>query len=339
MRWPRAFEGGPVSRRLPGQAWEPMLGLGFLDFFVGADSNGSFGRRSPTSSQVSPEFFRTVGLRMLRGRAFTGSDAEHGPKEIVINDAMARLVWRDREPIGDCLRFKKRDNPCFTVVGVVETARRTNVIENEPAAQFYVPLGSLPDSWVGGSIIVRARSTDVAAASAELAGALRRAFPQAEPIVTSMTANLEPEYRPWRLGASLFTGLGLLAMVVAVVGIYGTVSYGVTQRTHEFGVRVALGAQLGDIIRQVLGEGLRTVAVGIALGVVLALAAGRLIAAMLYGIAARDPRVLVVVSIALDGRSRSGDARAGVARGARGSSHCPPCRVTSIPDSRFPTIG
>jgi ABC-type antimicrobial peptide transport system permease subunit len=116
-----------------------------------------------------------------------------------------------------------------------------------------------------------------------------------------MTANLEPEYRPWRLGASLFTGLGILAMIVAVIGIYGTVSYGVTQRTHEFGVRVALGAQVGDVVRQVLGEGLRTVFVGVAVGVVLALAAGRLIAAMLYGIAPRNPAVLAMVSAALLG--------------------------------------
>ena len=114
-----------------------------------------------------------------------------------------------------------------------------------------------------------------------------------------MTANLEPEYRPWQLGASVFTALGLLALAVAVVGIYGTISYGVTQRTHEFGVRVALGARVRDIIRQVVAEGLRTAAIGIALGIALALAAGRLVAAMLYGIAPRDPRVLVVVAATL----------------------------------------
>lgn len=252
-------------------------------------------------SAVSPPFFRTVGLRILRGRSFLGEDAERTPSEVIVNDAMAKLVWPGRDPIGECLRFKKRENPCFTVVGVVETARRTNVIENEPAAQFYIPLGSSATTASGATIIVRARDGQVAAASAELVQALRREFPNAATTVTSMTSNLEPEYRPWRLGASLFTSLGILAMIVAVIGIYGTVSYGVTQRTHEFGVRVALGAQVGDVVRQVLGEGLRTVFVGVGVGIVLALAAGRLMAAMLYGIAPRDPAVLAMVSAALLG--------------------------------------
>ena len=294
------LRGRPGVEAVARAYWQPMRGIGFLDFFVGRDSSESFGRRSPTVSHVSAGFFRAVGLRVLRGRTFGGGeDAEHGPAEIVVNDAMAKLVWPGRDPIGQCVRLKARDNPCFTVVGVVETGRLTSVIENEPAAQFYVPLGSMPGSSGGATVIVRARSADVAGASAELIGALRREFPGAQSSVTSMMANLEPEYRPWRLGASLFTGLGVLAMLVAVVGVYGTVSYGVSQRTHEFGVRMALGAQLSDVVRLVLGEGLRTVAVGVALGVVLALAAGRLVAAMLFGIAPRDPGVLVAVSVTL----------------------------------------
>lgn len=293
------MRGRPGIESVARASWEPMLGIGFLDFFAGTDSSGSFGRRAPTMAAVSPPFFRTVGLRILRGRTFLGDDAERTPDEVVVNEAMAKLVWPGRDPIGECLRFKKRDNPCFTVVGVIETARLTNIIENEPAAQFYIPLGSSATTSSGAAIIVRARAAEVATASTELARALRREFPNAATTVTSMTTNLEPEYRPWRLGASLFTALGLLAMVVAVIGIYGTVSYGVTQRTHEFGVRVALGAQVGDVVRQVVGEGLRTVAVGIALGAALAIAAGRLIAAMLYGIAPKDPGVLVTVSVTL----------------------------------------
>jgi predicted permease len=293
------LRGRPGVEAVARANWQPMQGIGFLDFFIGADSSGSYGRHAPTVSHVSPDFFRAVGLRVLRGRTFGAETAESAPAEIVVNDAMAKLVWPDRDPIGQCVRLEKRGNPCFTVVGVVETARLTSVIEDEPAAQFYVPLGGLLEAWWGTTVIVRARSGDVAGASAELLGALRRAFPSAQSSVTSMMANLEPEYRPWRLGASLFTALGLLAMLVAVVGIYGTVSYAVSQRTHEFGVRMALGARLGDVVRLVLGEGLRTVAVGVALGVVLALAAGRLVAAMLFGIAPRDPGVLVAVSVIL----------------------------------------
>jgi ABC-type antimicrobial peptide transport system permease subunit len=144
-------------------------------------------------------------------------------------------------------------------------------------------------------LVVRARAEATTAAAAEMRAALREAFPSAEPVVTPMTENLEPEYRPWRLGATLFTAFGLLALVVALVGIYSTVAYGVSQRTHEFGVRIALGARIGDVLRQVVGEGLRTVAVGVVVGVALALAAGRLVAALLYGVSPADPLVLALV--------------------------------------------
>ena len=276
---------------------EPMQGIEFFDFYVGADSTGSFGRLQPTASTVSPSYFQTVGLRMLRGRGLSGDDVDRAPAELVVNEAMAKLVWPGRDPLGDCVRFERRDNPCYTVVGVVETARRGSVIESEPVAQFYLPLGNLPTSDPrGATIVVRARADGAAAAANELTRMLRRTFPAADAVVTPMTANLEPEYRPWRLGATLFTGLGVLALLVAMLGIYSTTSYGVTQRTHEFGVRVALGARVGDVIGQVVGEGMRTVATGVTLGIALALAAGRLVSALLYGVVPRDPMVLISVS-------------------------------------------
>ncbi len=110
---------------------------------------------------------------------------------------------------------------------------------------------------------------------------------------------MEPEYRPWKLGATLFTLFGVLALVVAAIGIYSSVSYAVSQRTHEFGIRVALGAQLADVLGQVLGEGLRVVAAGVVLGILMALAAGRLVAALLYGVAPSDPIALSTVAVAL----------------------------------------
>jgi ABC-type antimicrobial peptide transport system permease subunit len=128
---------------------------------------------------------------------------------------------------------------------------------------------------------------------------IREEFPGSIPIVTWLADELEPQYRPWRLGATLFTAFGVLALIVAVVGIYSTVAYGVTQRIHEFGVRIALGAQLSDVLRLVIGEGLRTVAIGIACGVVLALLAGRFIASLLYGVTPGDPGAIAVVVVTL----------------------------------------
>ena len=294
------LRGRPGIEAVARAGMEPMQGFSTFNFYVGADSALSFGRRAPLSSIVSPSFFAAVGLRMLRGRGFSGDDTESGPLELVVNDAMARLVWPGRDPLGQCVRLEKRDGQCYTVVGVVETARLGSVIEREETAQFYVPLGSQPTpNQFGGQLIVRAKADLALTAASELRASLQRAFPAAEPIITPMTANLEPEYRPWRLGATLFTGLGVLALVVAMLGIYSTVSYGVTQRTHEFGVRIALGARIGDVLRQVVGEGVRTVAVGIGLGVALAIAAGTLIEALLYGIAPRNPAVLGLVSASL----------------------------------------
>lgn len=147
--------------------------------------------------------------------------------------------------------------------------------------------------------MVRAGSGNVAGVSAQVRSVLLDAFPEGVPRVTAMKGVLEPLYRPWRLGATLFSLFGLLAAMVAVMGGFSTVSYSVSQRTHEFGVRVALGAQLLDIVRQGLGEGLKSVIVGILAGVALALAAGRLVASLLYGITPGNPGVIAMVGFGL----------------------------------------
>jgi ABC-type antimicrobial peptide transport system permease subunit len=149
----------------------------------------------------------------------------------------------------------------------------------------------------GRTIIVRADARALAAASSALEAELRRAWPAALPHITRMTTNLEPEYRPWRLGATLFGSLGLLALVVALVGVYGTVAYTVGERTREFGVRMALGAAVPSLLRQILGEELRVIGLGVATGIALALAGGRLLAALLYDVTPWDPVVLAAVSL------------------------------------------
>ena len=198
------LRGRPGIESVARTGMEPMQGTGYFNFYVGADSFGTYGRLQPTAATVSPSFFQTVGLRMVRGRGFSGADVERAPAEIVVNDAMAKLVWPGRDPLGQCVRFQTRDGSCYTVVGIVETARLSSVIESEPTAQYYVPLGNLPTAEARGTtIVVRASADGAAMAATEVRSALRRAFPNAEPVVTPMTTNLEPEYRPWRLGATL----------------------------------------------------------------------------------------------------------------------------------------
>jgi putative ABC transport system permease protein len=279
---------------------EPMRGFSFVNFYTGADSLMSFAPAMPTMTAVSPSFFRTVGLGIVRGRGFQGADEAGGAPEVVVNEAMARLVWPGAEPLGQCMHFNERTAPCYRVVGVVANARRDRVIEDAPAPQYYLPLGSTPAANLHGTtLMVRAMPRAAAAAATELRTELRRAFPAGLASTTAMLEHLEPQYRPWRLGATLFSAFGLLALLVALIGIYTTVSYGVTQRTHEFGVRMALGARVADVVRLVVGEGLRTVALGVVLGIALALAAGRLIAALLYGVEPGDAGILASVGAGL----------------------------------------
>jgi MacB-like protein/FtsX-like permease family protein len=282
--WHSGSRPGRNSKPLRGAAWSRCRAGCSLSFLPEQISLGSFAPNHPTVTAVLPAYFRTVGLRIFRGRGFQDADLDRGPAEVVVNETMARLVWRGSDPLGQCMRLHTRDGPCFTVVGVVENARRNEDIEETPAPQYYVPLGNAPAPHLRGTtLLFRAEPRRAAAAAAVMRAELKQAFPSALPSTTPMLEYLEPEYRSWRLGATLFTAFGLLAFVVALVGIYTTVSYGVAQRTHVFGVRLAIGARVGHVVRQIIFEELRTVSAGVLAGIGLALAGGRLVAALLYG--------------------------------------------------------
>ena len=271
----------------------PMQGYGRRRFWVGADSAQSFGPRSPKFHHVSPSFFRVTGIRVEQGRGFSGAG------EVVVNDAASRLLWPGRDAPGQCIRFDAADAPCATVVGVVENARVSSIMESDISAQVYVPLDSASAWRAGTTLLVRTPRGRERLVVDAVHSALSEAFPTGEPRVQTMSDFLAPQYRPWRLGATLFTGLGLLALVVAVLGIYSSVSYAVSQRAHEFGVRIALGARIGNVMRQVLRDGLRIVAVGVVAGIGLALAGARLVQSLLYRVAPNDPFVLALVAVVL----------------------------------------
>jgi ABC-type antimicrobial peptide transport system permease subunit len=146
-------------------------------------------------------------------------------------------------------------------------------------------------------VIVRVAPEQAARVELVARNEVTRIFPGGEARVLRMANVLAPQYRPWELGATLFSIFGLLALIVAAVGIFSTLSHDVSQRRHEMGVRAALGASLGDIVRLVVGHGLRVTIVGVVSGVALAIAGGRLVASLLYGVAPRDPTVLVLVTL------------------------------------------
>ena len=288
----------PGVERVALSADRPMWSLHFLTYFA----DGFIGANKPSATYlaVSPEFFNASGTRIRKGNGLSGIS---GAREVVLNEAFANALWPGQNALGRCLRFTREDAPCYVVTGVAANAREGSVVE-DPRPQFYLSLGNVPDRrMTAGTIIVRAKPGAVQPVMNEIRRTLQGALPGGTPRIARMSDVLEPQYRPWRLGATLFTVFGMLALVVAAIGIYSSVSYGVSQRVHEFGVRVALGARTSDVIQHVVGQGVRTVAFGIALGVVLTLAAGRLVASLLYGVSPADPVAMVAVVLLLLGVS------------------------------------
>jgi putative ABC transport system permease protein len=299
--------GIPGVERVALTSMRPRWGISFTDFHPDFDTTG---KKMPSGSYlaVSPNFFAAVGTKLLRGKTFAESASESSPYTVIVNQAMADALWPNQDPLGHCVYFDRRARPdqppppapvCSSVIGVVQTALLSS-IDEKPQPMFYVPLDHTTiDTWGATTIVVRAQPERLAAIQKAVTELLRSEFTGAIPTLTTMGKSMEPEYRPWQLGATLFTLFGVLAAIVAGIGIYSTVSYAVSQRTHEFGVRIALGARASDVLRQVLGEGLQTVVVGVVAGILMALAAGRLVASLLYGIAPNDPSAMAIVAVAL----------------------------------------
>jgi putative ABC transport system permease protein len=280
-------------RRIPGveavasAASGPMEGYAVTMLYLpGRDSLPKVGgERGASHLDVSPGYLGATGLRLLAGRDFTAGDR----RGLIVNKAMADGWWPRESAIGKCVIRGTPNAPCEPVIGVVENANTMRLMEESQKAQYLVSTDNDPHSV----LVVRADPARQAAVGDIVRTEMKRLLPGADYIrVRSMLTNLEPELRPWRLGATLFTAMGVLALIVAAIGVYSVVAYAVSQRTNEMGIRIALGAGANDVIRLVLGSGLRTVAIGVVAGVLVTLALGRLVASLLYGTSARDPWIL-----------------------------------------------
>lgn len=276
----------------------PIYQFSLLTFFTATDSlrPGTF---DPTFTPVSRGYFVAAGIHLLQGEDFSASAG--GPHTVIVNRAMAHAAWPGRAAIGQCMRFGSRVAPCYRVIGVVADSRVRTITE-DPAPQYYLSLNDLPGEakgWTAGYVILSADPAVAGSVISSVRALVRQVYPGGIPAIVRLSDYLEPQYRPWRLGATLFSVFGLLALVVAVVGIYSTTSYGVQQRIREFGVRIALGARLADIMTLVLGDGMRVVLVGVGVGIALALASGRLVASLLYGVRPSDPVTAIGVAALL----------------------------------------
>ena len=249
------------------------------------------GANDANNRVVTPGYFEAMRIPLRRGRLLNEGDGENAPPVAIINETLARKFWPNEDVIGKRFKFGMPEDKTAwrRIVGVVGDVRQMRL--SEPARQeMYFPSRQSNDNWMFPRDLTIRTSGD----PLSLAGSVRQAvwsIDRDQPLSNLMTLEdlLDQEVAERRVQTTLLGGLAALALVLACVGIYGVLSYLVTQRTQEIGVRVALGANSGDVFRTVAGEGMALAAIGIGTGIAAALALSRLLASLLFGVHATDP--------------------------------------------------
>jgi predicted permease len=251
-------------------------------------------------ASVGPRYFKTLRTPIVQGREFTEQDQEKSELVAIVNETFVRRLMPElqtsAEAIGKRFSFSKPDRPLRRIVGVAKDGRYFNIAE-DPRMFVWTPMSQ--DYASGALVVVRTKSNPEA-----MVGAVRGQVQSLDPNlplfdVTTLTGHMQFALFPARIAATVLGVFGLVALMLAAIGVYGITSYSVAQRTHEIGVRLALGAQLSDVLRLVLRQGLRLTIIGAAIGVVGAYLATRAITSVLYGVSATDPFTFVFVSLLL----------------------------------------
>lgn len=284
-----------------GQAFSVPLGVMSSSDAVYAEGRPvASGEQPPTiqNNMVSPGYFETLRIPVHRGRVFTEADAEKSPQVAVVNEAMAKKLWASDDAVGKRFSVKGLSGPFIEIVGIVQDGHYKSVIE-EPQPHFYRPLNQayvpLRTIHIRTSVPAQTLSTQAQAMVRELAPGL--------PVtrVETMEQALEGinGFLIFRLGVQLTTTMGLLGLILAVVGVYSVASYIAAQRTHEIGIRMAVGATPRQILGLVLRQGAWTVGIGALVGLAIAFASTRLVADLFYGVRPSDPLTYISVAALL----------------------------------------
>jgi putative ABC transport system permease protein len=247
---------------------------------------------------ITPGYFDAMGIRLRRGRSFSAADGREAPWVGVIDETLAARLWPGEDPLGKRIRWQRAEQP-IEIVGVVAAVAHAGIGAG-PRETVYRPYAQ----YAPGTPVFLAMRSD--GDPAALAGAVRRTLHRIDPDqpigdLRSMRARVADALGEPRFYALLLGGFAAFALLLAAIGIYGVVSYGVAQRTREIGIRTALGAGSGEVLRMVVAEGLRLAVVGVALGLVAALVATRVLSSLLYEVETTDPLVFVLVPLFLAG--------------------------------------
>ncbi|MFN2509640.1 MAG: ABC transporter permease, partial [Chthoniobacterales bacterium] len=271
----------------------------------GGNSNRTFnltGSDTEHSADVrvaTPEYFRTMGVPLLRGRNFTERDTKSSVSVAIINDALARTVFAGQDPIGQYIVNIGPKNEKLEIVGVVGDVRHL-ALQTAPRPEIYQPVGQA--TWPSMFVAVRSVSTNplaLTAAVQNVVASVNEEMPLGN--VRTMEDIIAATMMQRKFTMLLLTIFAGVALLLAVIGLYGVISYSVSQRTRELGIRVALGAQRSHVLKLVVGQGMAVVGIGLLLGVVASVALTRLMSALLFGVSATDTATFVGFSVVLGG--------------------------------------
>jgi hypothetical protein len=268
----------------------------------GLDSVPALPGGGPYLYSGTERFFASLGVAVTRGRAFESGDLRAGAEPVgMVNETFARTVWRGRDPVGQCFKLEAADpkdgppQPCRRVVGVFQDFARTGLADERALAMAVPPQPGTLFHRNTQALVVRAAGDPAALAPAVRRAVLGVSAEVRFVEVTPMRERFAGLLGPWRLGAALFTAFGALALAVAAVGLYSVLAFDVAERQRELGIRAALGAGRRALVGLVMARAARVVGAGAAVGALLALAAGRFLADLLFEVPAADPPVYAAV--------------------------------------------
>jgi putative ABC transport system permease protein len=247
---------------------------------------------------TTPDYFQAMGIALLKGRNFSEQDVKGGPRVTLIDEEFARRYWPGQEAVGKNIRSSRNDPP-ITVVGVVRRVKMDGLNEDSSRVQSYYPFRQLPNG--GMTVVVRTANDPMGIVSGVREQVL--ALDPDQPVydLNTMEQIRADSIAPDRLNLMLLASFAVVAVILAGVGIYGVMAYSVTQRTHEIGIRMALGARQSDVLGMVIRQGMKLAVIGLAIGLGGAWLATRAMSSLLFGVSATDSVTFIAISVLLTG--------------------------------------